>query len=148
MKLISSLALVAALYISSSTALELCGSKKNVNIYDSKFAEGSVNPMNEMCIKIEGEFESTFNYGSVVEFTAAHGGITKTWKSDAYSSMRPNSVLLEKGEHEFQACSFLPPEYQNAEKGQISIKVEFYNKDSEGDLVPFFCVKGGAPIKK
>jgi hypothetical protein len=73
--------------------------------------------MNKVCVSIKGEFKSAFNYGSMIEFSASSGSTTATWRSDAYGSIQPNSELLEKGEHDIEACSFLAPDFQEIEAG-------------------------------
>ncbi|KAF9980139.1 hypothetical protein BGZ65_005501 [Modicella reniformis] len=154
MKLFSSLALVAALFISSSAAADLdtCpGNERLFDLYNAKFST-DINPQREICIEIKGELKTDVPLqGSMIEYTVAGpADIKKTWQIGVYSTMRyPSGTELpfKKGTRTLQTCFYLPPEFKDTKSGtELAFNVKITSQDKDGDDVRVLCVRGNARV--
>ncbi|KAG0236196.1 hypothetical protein B0O80DRAFT_496916 [Mortierella sp. GBAus27b] len=148
MKFISSLAFVAALYISSTAAhLEKCpGSEKHFDLERASFVPDTINTSSEICMSIKGDLRVNIDSNGSMGITAeGPRGLKKSFRAGVFSFIRnPQGAQIAQGdEREFQACFYLPPEFQYTPSGSmIKITAVVTRKDGDGDDERVLCVRG------
>ncbi|KAF8925363.1 hypothetical protein BGZ58_000873 [Dissophora ornata] len=156
MKLISSLAFVAALSLSTSAAshLDSCpGNEKLFDLDSASFETNTINPLSEICLLIKGDLKTDIPpNGSILEVTVElPGDIKLSWPAPVYSSLRfPVGAELPVpagSGRELKPCFYLPPQFKDTKAGvEILISAKITREDEDGDGVRVLCVRGVARV--
>ncbi|KAI1315725.1 hypothetical protein EDD11_000433 [Mortierella claussenii] len=157
MKYLAPLALVATLFISTSSAahLEKCrGNEKLFELDDASFVDVTYGINSEICLEVVGEFKADLPYDtSSIEYSVAKlGQHADPWSLSVYNSVKfpPGSALpvLKGDKRTLKPCFYLPPSVaqSSVSRDEIGVTVKVTTQNKDGDNVRVFCVTGSFRI--